>query len=108
MSSGSAIGESFACAPAIQAVTYSYNFQEGSIVFSVEKAKKGILEKLVVKIVKIVVNKKTQGQVVVLYIDTLNGLWNENELCSFNEAKAFAVEYLENYQLALQNALANC
>jgi hypothetical protein len=107
-SSGSATGESFACGSAIQATTYTYEYNQGSIVYSIAKAKKGILEAIVIKSVRLFINQKTFGQTKVMYYDTFNGLWGQEELCTQATAKAFAIEYLENLQLELQTELENC
>jgi len=47
--------------------------------YSLIKANRGILEKVVIKSQKLIKSKKTYNRFVVLYTDTLNGLWNESD-----------------------------
>lgn len=73
----------------------------GDIVYNVNKAKRGVLEKIVVKKQIITRNIRTHGQYSVLYTDTLNALWNEWDLVTFEEAQLLAVTYLEQLLVEL-------
>jgi len=81
-------------------VCFYYKFAEGSLLYLCEKANKGILEKIVIKKVKL-------SGISTLYIDTFNALYNENELCTPGEAFAAATAYYEA-QLAAAIAATNC
>lgn len=108
MNIGSVFGNSSACAISAKKVLVIYKFAEGSVVFSCAKAAKGTLEKLVIKEVRLLNNNKTYLHWVPLYIDTLNGIWNENELCSELDARNLAVNYLQQQQQNILDALAQC
>lgn len=68
-------------------------FAARDIVFNITKAKRGILEKIVIKKVKIINGTLTSGQFEVMYIDTYNALWNEWDLVSHATALALATAY---------------
>ena len=51
--------------------------------------------------------KKTGGIFHVMYVDTWNGLWNEDELVSHQEAIDLATTYW-NRQLALAERIKAC
>lgn len=68
-------------------------FGPGDVLYSVHKARKGVMEKIVIKKPRLANLERTQGYPVILYVDTLNGLWNEDELIPFNEAQELAIEY---------------
>lgn len=74
-------------------------FAEGDIVYNIHAARKGVLEKIVIKQV-IVVNP--QGVFVSLYKDTLNALWNEKDLVNYTYAKAYAENYYINLLAELE------
>ncbi len=77
-------------------------FSHGSIVYNCWQAThKGVLEKLAIKSYRIVF-----GHDNVLYKDTFNRLWNEDDLCYQQEAIALAIAYYEN--VALLSQQANC
>lgn len=73
----------------------------GDIVYNVDKAKRGVLEKVVIKKQTITRNIKTHGQYSVLYTDTFNALWNEWDLVTFAEAQLLSVIYLEQLLVEL-------
>ena len=68
-------------------------FAPGDVAFNAYKARRGTLEKVVVKKAKLLCTRKIAGLQRVLYTDTLNGLWNEDELVDFATAKALAMQY---------------
>ncbi len=71
-------------------------YGQGDIAYNVNKAKVGVLERVVIKKQRVIRNLKTQGMFTVLYIDTLNALWNEFDLVSFSEAKVLATAHIED------------
>jgi hypothetical protein len=81
--------------------TYVGNFVPGDVLYNVAKARKGVLERVVIKSVRAVTNRKTLGVTAVLYEDTFNGLWNEWDLVRREEAIAVIL----NYQAKLQDSL---
>lgn len=95
------------CSPARKAVAVFIKYAIGTIVYNIHAAKKGILEKLAIKKYHIVQNKKTYGQAVVMYVDTLNGMWNESDLCLYNVAQSTALSYLQA-KLDAINSLLVC
>jgi hypothetical protein len=68
----------------------------GDIVYNIHKARKGTLEKVVIKEQKAIKNKKTMGKFLFMYTDTFNGLWNEWDLIRLPLAKSLAEDYLLN------------
>jgi len=70
-------------------------YAQGDVVYNVDKARVGILERIVIKKQRVINNINTQGQYVTLYVDTLNALWNERDLVLFAEAQDIATAYLE-------------
>jgi hypothetical protein len=107
-SSFNVTGFATACSQGTRAIGVPYKFEIGSLVFSVAKAKKGILQASVIKQIKVVFNARTQGRYLILYTDTFNVLWNEDELCSEADATTFAIAYLENEQQQILQTLGNC
>jgi hypothetical protein len=67
----------------------------GDILYNLKKAKHGTLEKIVIKYPRLANLKKSQNQITIIYVDTFNGLWNENELIPLSQA----VQYAEDYWL---------
>lgn len=68
---------------------YHYNFEVGSKVYILEKAKKGKLEPVVIKKVR-----RVNDQFV--YTDTYNGTWMQDELVWEMFAVNLAIQYWEN------------
>ena len=68
-------------------------FGIGDIVYSGPKANRGVLEKVVIKMARTVASRRTGGLRRTLYTDTLNGLWNEEELVPFDKAVALTGAY---------------
>ena len=70
-------------------------FGPGDIVYNIHKAKRGVLEKVVIKRIKVINPKHTFGNFEAMYVDTLNGLWNESDLTSHSKAIEYVVDYCE-------------
>lgn len=84
-----------------------YKFKEGSKAFICEKArKKGILELIYIK--KVLFNTTKYGSYVIVYVDTLNGKWLEDELCTETEAISIATNYWERRLENIDNVLEKC
>jgi hypothetical protein len=87
-------------------VDWSYNlyyrFAEGSTVYRIDKAKKGILERIAIKLVRFVPD---QTQYVVMYVDTYNAIYAERDLCTQSEAITFAIQYYQNQKVLLEEEL---
>jgi len=95
------------CAIITYIKTYRTAFAAGDIVFNVDKANKGVLEKIIIKKSRIINSAKTGGQFEAMYVDTLNALWNEWDLISHAEAIALVQLYYEDL-LAEAAALRKC
>lgn len=85
---------------------YRYAFAIGSILYLKPKALKGVLEKVVVKDVRFPRKSDPTRRLLCrfcdlypLYVDTLNALFNEEELITREEA----VELIRDYQEKLRN-----
>lgn len=65
-----------------------YRFAEGSVVYRVDKAKRGRLDRVAIKSVRFV-----GSPMVPMYVDTLNALYAEGDLCTHAEALAYATAY---------------
>lgn len=83
------------CALITYCKIYVTAFGPGDIVYNVHKAKRGIMEKIVIKKQKIIDRSKTNGLFAVMYIDTFNALWNEWDLVSHSQAITLATSYYE-------------
>jgi hypothetical protein len=76
-------------------ITYTA-FGVGDILYNIHKARRGVLEKVVIKQIIPAKTILTNGLFVVLYKDTLNGLWNEYDLVTLADAKLIAETYYQN------------
>ena len=89
-------GKVSGCATITYIKVYTTLYAAGDIVFNVDKANQGVLEKVVIKKQKVINSNKTGGQFRVMYVDTLNALWNEWDLVSHAQAIEVAKAYYEN------------
>lgn len=80
----------------------NYKWGENSILFVKSKAIKGCLEKVCIKKVIINYGPNTYNKVIPLYQDTLNSLWNENDLIEELDAKNLALEYWQTLEQIYQ------
>lgn len=83
------------CASYDKYVYVEYKWPLNSLLFSKEKARKGIMELVAIKRLFVNNNTKTQRQPVKIYQDTHNGLWNERDLLEEADARALAIAYWE-------------
>jgi hypothetical protein len=79
-------------------------FGVGDTLYSMTKARRGVLEKVVIKSVRSILNKRTLAVRTTLYVDTLNALWNEWDLVPYGTALTLAEEHRMKVQDA-QNRL---
>tara|TARA_Y100000034_G_scaffold28650_1_gene34459 strand:+ start:380 stop:718 length:339 start_codon:yes stop_codon:yes gene_type:complete len=80
----------------------------GDILYYKQKAQfQGVLEKVVIKKQRAIRSITTQGKIEVTYVDTLNALWNEDELVFHAEAVELATLYFEDLLAALE-AVKGC
>jgi hypothetical protein len=100
-------GKVAGCATITYIKVYTTLYAAGDIVFNVDKARRGVLEKVVIKKQKVINSAKTGGQFKVMYVDTLNALWNEWDLVSHAQAIEVAKTYYENL-LADAESLSKC
>jgi hypothetical protein len=87
--------------------TFVTKFAPCEIAFSRKHALKGKLEKIVIKKHKVSNMLKTGGIFHIMYVDTWNGLWNEDELVSHQEAINLATIYYQRL-LFLAGKIRKC
>ena len=92
----------FGCADYSESYAWNYEFAVGSIVFSKPKALKGVYEKIAIKKVKWI------DDYTAFYTDTFNAHWNQDELVSYDTAKALVKHYIDVRNAALENLVRNC
>jgi hypothetical protein len=97
------------CASVTVKKYFNYLFLEGSVVYFIPKARKGILEPHAIKEVILKVQNGNDVWPIFLYKDSFNAYFNENELCSQADAIQYAKDYFTVQAYNLQNALqAEC
>jgi hypothetical protein len=94
------------CALTFRYVYIEYKWGENSVLYIKHKAVKGILERIAIKRVMLNSGPKTGNQIVPIYQDTLNSLWNEDDLIIESEARDLALAYWEAREA--QIAAAQC
>lgn len=95
------------CAPSENTIYVPVMFKEGELVFEARLARKGRLERLIVKNIIIINNIRTSGSYHINYVDTLNEVYLQEELVNHATAIDLATEYYEKqqaYAIALQNS----
>lgn len=87
----------------------TYKYQPGDVLFFKNKAvEEGKLEKIVIKKVRLVNNKQTNGVVAFIYQDTYNALYNEDELVNEHTALLLAKNYYERKMFLTMSAIKPC
>lgn len=94
------------CAKVCLKKRYVYKYATGANVYFCPKARKGVLEKITIKEVMLRFVNGNDRIAVALYQDTLNSLYNENELCSHAQALLLARTYYEQKAIDLQTLMA--
>jgi len=79
-----------------------YKYAIGSILFSKRKAINGVYEKIAIKDVRF------PNSYVNLYVDTFNGLWNENELIPYLTAIELVEIYIDRRNAWAEEAVRIC
>lgn len=87
--------KTYGCAVSYGGHVYVTPFGPGDVTYNVHKARKGVLEKVVVKQIVTVRASLVGGLFSYLYKDTFNGLWNADELVTLDVAKDLAIAYNE-------------
>lgn len=83
---------------------YAVKFGLNSIAYDCGKAaSKGKMDRVVIKKIKVLSNRRG-----ILYTDTFNGLWREEDLCTFDEALALALAYETRRALNARALLNRC
>lgn len=82
-------------------------FGPGDTAYRVDKARFGILEKVVIRYIKAVSSLHLGPPNAVLYQDTFNALWDEDDLVTYEAAVALADAYLSK-AAALIRAANKC
>ena len=100
-------GKVVGCAVITYVKVYTTAYATGDILFNAQKARKGVLEKVVIKRQKVIDSRFTGGQFQVMYVDTYNAYWNERDLVSHSDAIELAQAYYENL-LIIANSLSRC
>ncbi len=96
------------CAAVSYTPEYAHRWPLGTRLYALYKARRGCLEAVVLKQVRVVQNVKTGALTYIMYVDTLNGLWDEDELVELADAQA-AVAAFDALQDARQAAcMRNC
>jgi len=98
----------FGCAIVKHSAYYTYKYGENSIVFLRYKAIRGVLEKIAIKKVILQSSVKTGGLIIPLYQDTLNSYYNEEEICTHQEAVNLAKDYYTNLKALATEAAKRC
>lgn len=97
--------ESFGCSLAQKEISVLYKWGERSIVYLKYKAVRGCVEKVAIK--KVVMNNKYGGYIPV-YWDTLNSIYNENELITETEARQLVQKYIDRKRSDIAKAERIC
>ena len=97
--------ESFGCSRVEKRISVSYRWGERSIVYLKYKAMRGCIEKVAIK--RVVMNNKYGGYIPV-YWDTLNSIYNENELITETEARQLVQAYIDRTRYGIAQAERNC
>ena len=96
------------CATAIRIPNYAHKWPLGTRLYALYKARRGCLEAVVLKQVRVVQNMKTGALTYIMYVDTLNGLWDEDELVELADAQAAVDDYNARREGYLAACLRNC
>ena len=81
---------------------YTTEFAIRDVVYEVQKAKSGKIASIAIKDIIL----PPVGDII--YVDTYNFLWAEDELCDLTTAQQYIQEYLENYDMTYQSYAEKC
>jgi hypothetical protein len=85
-----------------------FRFAPGTTVFNCYKASRGVLERLTIKRIDLLKNRRTYNRYVPLYVDTLNSLYNEDELCTETEAVELATFFYTKQLAEIDQLFYSC
>jgi len=97
--------------PIVLTQNFYIKFAVGSMVYIKAKAEIGKLEKIIIKKVNRNTLNNTQYSGVsptIVYIDSLNGAWLENELCWEAMALSLSIDYYEELAQYNTNLVMQC
>lgn len=90
-------------------ITIKAKFKEGDAAYEERLARKGRVEKMIIKKLIVLNNERTGGLYQINYVDTLNAVFIEEELVDHQTAIDLATAYLEQQQqLALELLQNSC
>jgi len=92
----------FGCSSYSLGILRYFKYRIGSILFSKQKAMRGIYEKIAIKKVLF------PTEYVNLYMDTFNGLWNEDEIVSYETAVSLVEHYVLIRNAQYEDAVRKC
>ncbi len=95
------LGNSSLCAYLYEPEPITYAWSVNSILYLVHKAEVGVLETICIKTV-------TWDGYRILYKDTFNALWEEEDLCEEDDARGKVATYLEEQEELLSQRLLRC
>ena len=97
-----------ACNTYYKTDTILYKYNIGDVLYLSYKAKIGKLEKIKIKDVRIISSIQINGAISVMYVDTLNTLYNERDLTYETDALLLAKQFYEMRILDAQKAKYPC
>lgn len=112
--SNGGIGQVGGCSTYTLFRLYFVKYKVGSIVYSKPKALKGVIEKIVIKKIRLFPERENSLQSVCkictfppLYIDTLNAYHNEEDLVGPEDAVDLVDQYLARQRVLVEKAALN-
>jgi hypothetical protein len=85
-----------------------FRWGPGMTLFICPKAAQGTLEKITIKRINLVQNRRTYMKIIPVYVDTYNCLYNENELCTESEAISAATAYYSQQLIEINRLISSC
>jgi hypothetical protein len=95
------------CAAASAVPALDAKWALGTVLYNCAAARRGCLERVVLKRYRVFENFRTI-RAVVLYVDTNNWWWNEDELCTRDSALAAVAAYDARQAEIALDALSHC
>lgn len=95
----------FGCSSYRKKTNVYYKWAEGCILYSKEKAKRGGLEEVYIKMVLL---NRSYNQIVPIYKDSYNSLWNECDLVDEVDAINLIQEYIDTERQNVFKYLDKC
>ena len=95
----------FGCGLYRKKLNVYYKWAEGSILFSKQKAMKGRLEEIYIKTVLL---NRSYNQIIPIYKDSYNSLWNEEDLVEESDAISLIQDFIDLERDKITQYLNNC